>query len=76
MIEDKNAVRVGTVVVRDKEEFEVLDVTDIQVKAPNDANWHQAVMYKSLAAGDNIRRVRSLVDFCNKFDFPSDEEEE
>lgn len=69
-------VRVGVRVVREGEEFEVLDVgSDLETKAPNDANWHPAVIYRSTSPGDNKRRVRPFVDFCQKFSIPQDDNE-
>lgn len=74
MIENQNMVRAGITVVREGEEFTVVDVgPDIQTKAPRDANWQHAVIYRSLSAGETIRRVRPLVDFCQKFSIPEPE---
>lgn len=72
-------IRVGSQYVRDNDKngelFEVIDV-DLQAKDAGDANWHPAVMYRSLSAGDNIRRVRTMIDFCNKFSLPPEENSE
>ena len=73
MIENPTDVRIGIHVTRDGDEnnelFTVIDDGSdvaLQCKAPGDANWHPAVMYQSTAAGDDVQRVRTLVDFCAK----------
>lgn len=68
---EENQIRNNIHVIREgdtSEVFIILDAgNDLEVKAPNDANWHPAVMYQSTASGDNKRRVRPRVDFAAKF---------
>lgn len=76
MIDNPDDVRQGMEVERDGEFFTVLNVgPDFQCKAPSDANWHHAVGYVSLSAGDNVLRVRTLNDFCQKYTIAEEEEQ-
>lgn len=43
---------------------EIID-TDLKVKAPADANWHDAVEY---IADDEVVYVRTHVDFLDKYE--------
>lgn len=75
MIENIDDIRIGLVVERDGEQFEVTESGGIWTKSPSDANWFEGIEYISLSAGDDKTYIRRLDDFMRKFSIVEENEE-